>query len=58
VIVAEADPDGLRVSAANDFAITPPGEECFGAERFLATPSGPVDPVGATHLILRTSGGL
>jgi hypothetical protein len=33
-IVAEADLDGLRLSAANDFAVTPPGEKYLGAERF------------------------
>jgi hypothetical protein len=33
-IVAEADLDGLRLSAANDFAVTPLGEKYLGAERF------------------------
>jgi hypothetical protein len=33
-IVAEADLDVLRLSAANDFAVTPPGEKYLGAEQF------------------------
>jgi hypothetical protein len=33
-IVPEADLDGLRLSAANDFAVTPLDEKCLGAERF------------------------
>jgi len=57
-IVAEADLDGLRLSAANDFAITPPGEQYLGAERFRVHLVGSVDPDGATHLTLRTVGGL
>ena len=54
-IVAEANLDGLRLSAANDFAVTPPpGEKYFGAERFRIHLVGSVDPDGATHLTLRT----
>ena len=56
-IVAEADLDGLRLSAANDFAVTPPSEKYLGAERFRVHLVGSVDPDGATHLI-RTIGGL
>ena len=57
MIVAEADLDGLRLSAANDFAVTPPSEKYLGAERFRVHLVGSVDP-GATHLTLRTIGGL
>ena len=57
-IVAEADLDGLRLAAANDFAVTPPGEKYLGAERFRVHLVGSVDPDVATHLTLRTIGGL
>ena len=57
-IVAEADLDGFRLSAANDFAAAPPGEKYLGAERFRVHLVGSVDPDGATHLTLSTIGGL
>ena len=49
--VAEADLDGLRLSAANDFAVTPPSEKYLGAERFRVHLVGSVDPDGATPLM-------
>jgi len=55
-IVAEADLDGLRLSAANDFAVAPPGEKYLGAERFRVHLVGSVDPDGATHLTPSTIG--
>jgi hypothetical protein len=47
-IVAEADLDGLRLSAANDFTVTPPSEKYLGAERFRVHLVGSVDPGGHT----------
>ena len=60
-IVADADLDGPLappLAAANDFAVTPPGAKYLGAERFRVHLVGSVDPDGATHLTLRTIGGL
>ena len=57
-IVAEADLDGLRLSEANDFAVTPPGEKYLGTERFRVHLVGSGDPDGATHLTLIAIGGL
>jgi pimeloyl-ACP methyl ester carboxylesterase len=38
---------GSALSAANDFALTPPGAKYLGAERFRVHLVGPVDPDGA-----------
>lgn len=60
-IVAEANLDGLRLSAANDFSVTPPGEKYPGplnGSAFRVHLVASVDPDGATHLTLRTIGGL
>jgi hypothetical protein len=45
-----ADLGGRRLSAANDFAVTPPSEKYLGADRFRVHLVGSVDPDGATHL--------